>query len=160
MNESARCASRLLLTYPLPHPSLFSKLPHFVIHQRLLAPLGHQPQERAGDLRADDERRVKRHLRDLRGRVKVVRALISADASIARTLATDREKARAFYAVHGVTEAQVRHGVPEVDVGGLEWEELADALRGRFPGTPSGPDWVDEEAQRAAAVLPGSGAGA
>ena len=111
----------------------------------------------ADDDRAEDERRVERHLRDLRARVKAVRALISADPTIQETLATRREKARAFYAIHGVTAAQVRHGVPEVDVCGLEWEELVEGLRGQFPGAPANGDWVDEEAQRAAAVLPGSG---
>ena len=110
----------------------------------------------ADDAREADERRVERHLRDLRSRVKAVRALISADPTIQHTLATCPEKAQAFYAIHGVTEAQVKRGVPDVDVAGLEGEQLAEVLRGHFPGVPSGPDWVDEEAQRAAAVLPGS----
>ncbi|MCL5984059.1 MAG: hypothetical protein M1143_00580 [Candidatus Thermoplasmatota archaeon] len=109
------------------------------------------------DDRASDEHRVERHLVDLRSRMKAVRALISADPTIQHTLATCPEKAAAFYAIHGVTEAQVKRGVPDVDVAGLEGEQLAEVLRGHFPGVPSGPDWVDEEAQRAAAVLPGSG---
>ena len=159
--------------HELPSPKAPVRKPG--IRARKEAPVKTSPQERAAvflqehgwkvqditanladDDRAADERKVERHLRDLRSRVKAVRALIGADASIAQTLATDREKARVFYAIHGVTEAQVRHGVPDVDVQGLEWEELADALRGRFPDVPSGPDWVDEEAPRAVAVLPGS----
>ena len=111
----------------------------------------------ADDAREADEHRVERHLRDLRSRVKAVRALISADPTIRQTLSTCPEKATAFYAIHGVTEAQVKRGVPDVDVAGLEGEQLVEVLRGHFPGVPSGPDWVDEEAQRVAAVLPGSG---
>ncbi len=110
----------------------------------------------ADDDRAEDERRVQRHLRDLRSRVKAVRAKIAADPTIQFTLATCPEKAAAFYAIHGVTKAQVKRGVPDVDVAGLEGEQLVEVLRGHFPGVPSGPDWVDEEAQRVAAVLPES----
>ena len=108
------------------------------------------------DDRAEDERRVERHLRDLRARVKAVRALISADVGIAQTLATCPEKAVAFYAIHGVTESQVKHGVPDVDVGGMEWEDLAELLGGHFPAASTSGDWVAEEAERAAATLPGS----
>ena len=110
----------------------------------------------ADDDRSADERRVERHLRDLRSRVKAVRAKIAADPTIQQTLAACPEKARAFYAIHGVTEAQIKRGVPDMDVAGLEGEQLVEVLRGHFPGVPSGPDWVDEEAQRVAAVLPGS----
>ncbi len=110
----------------------------------------------ADDDRAADERRVEQHLRDLRTRVKAVRAKIAADPTIRQTLSTCPEKAAAFYAIHGVTEAQVKRGVPDVDVAGLEGEQLVEVLRGHFPGVPSGPDWVDEEAQRVAAVLPES----
>ncbi len=110
----------------------------------------------ADDDREEDERRVERHLRDMRSRVKAVRALISADPTIRETLATNPEKAQAFYAIHGVTAAQVRHGVPEVDVEGLKWEGLVEVLRGSLAGVPSGPDWVAEEAERANAILPGS----
>ena len=108
------------------------------------------------DDRATDERRVERHLLDLRTRVKAVRALISADPTIRHTLATNPEKAAAFYAIHGVTEAQVRRGVPDVDVTGLEGEGLVEALRGWFPGAPATGDLVAEEAERAGATLPGS----
>ncbi len=106
--------------------------------------------------RAADERRVEQHLRDMRNRVKAVRAKIAADPTIQHTLATCPEKAAAFYAIHGVTKAQVKCGVPDVDIAGLEGEQLVEVLRGHFPGVPSGPDWVDEEAQRVAAMLPGS----
>ena len=114
----------------------------------------------ADDARKADEHRVERHLQDLRSRVKAARALISADPTIRQTLTTNPEKAAAFYAIHGVTEAQVRHGVPDVDVSGMEWEDLVEVLRGRFPGAPVSADWVAEEAERAAAVFPGSEEGA
>ena len=110
----------------------------------------------ADDDRAEDERRVERHLRDLRSRVKAVRAKIAADPTIRQTLAINPEKARAFYAIHGVTAAQVRHGVPDVDVTGMEWESLAEQIGGHFPGVPVRDDWVAEEAERANAILPGS----
>ena len=110
----------------------------------------------ADDDRAADERKVELHLRSLRARVKAVRAKIAADPTIRQTLSTCPEKATAFYAIHGVTEAQVKRGVPDVDVAGLEGEQLVEVLHGHFPGVPSGPDWVDEEAQRVAAMLPGS----
>jgi hypothetical protein len=111
------------------------------------------------DDRAEDERRVQRHLRDLRSRVKAARAAISADPEVARTLAINPEKAAAFYAIHGVTEAQVMHGVPDLDVQGLEWDDLADALRGHFAAELVGSDWMGEEAHREAAILPGSDEG-
>ena len=110
----------------------------------------------ADEDRADDERKVERHLRDLRSRVKAARAKIAADPSIRQTLATCPEKARAFYAIHGVTEAQVKRGVPEVDVGGMEWNDLVTLLRGSSPFELVSVDWTGEEAQRVAAVLPGS----
>ena len=109
----------------------------------------------ADDAREADERQVERHLRDLRVRVKAVRALISADPTIRQTLVTNPEKAAAFYAIHGVIESQVRHGVPDVDVGGMVWENLVEVLRGQFPGVSASGDWVAEETERANAILPG-----
>ena len=106
------------------------------------------------DGRAEDERRVERHLRDLRTRVKAVRAKIAADPTIRRTLATCPEKAAAFYAIHGVTEAQVRHGVPGVNVTEMEWDDLVSVLHGSLPWEPVNVDWTGEAAQRAAATLP------
>ena len=113
----------------------------------------------ADDAREADEHRVERHLRDLRARVKAVRALISADPTIRHTLATNPEKAAAFYAIHGVTAAQVRHGIPDVDVTGMEWEDMVDTMRGRFPADLVSADWTGEEAQREVAILSGSDEG-
>ena len=109
----------------------------------------------ADDTREADERRVERRLRDLRSRVKSVRALINADPFIQVTLATNPEKAAAFYAIHGVTSVQVRQGVPDVNVAELEWEELVEALHGQYPMAPACGDWTSEETERANAILPG-----
>lgn len=110
----------------------------------------------ADDDRAEDERRVERHLRDQRSRVKAVRAKIAADPAIQQTLATNMEKARAFYAIHGVTQAQVESGVPGMDVGGMEWEDMVAILKGYTPLELVSVDWTGEEVQRASAILPGS----
>jgi len=103
------------------------------------------------DSREEDERTMRRFLRDLRLRVKAVRAKIAADPSIGQILASNPEKARVFFAVHHVIAEQVRNGVPDVDVEGLEWQDLMDQLRMK-----STEDWVAEEAERAGAVLPGT----
>ncbi|MDG7029668.1 MAG: hypothetical protein JRN38_05425 [Nitrososphaerota archaeon] len=108
----------------------------------------------ADDDRAEDERRVERDLRDLRNRVKAVRAKVAADPTIQHTLATNPEKAAAFYAIHGVTAAQVRLGVPDVDVRGMGWEDMVAILSDFTPLEPVTVDWTGEEAQRAAATLP------
>jgi hypothetical protein len=107
------------------------------------------------DSREEEERNIRRYLRDLRLRVKAVRALLSTNPSIGETLATNPEKARAFYAIHHVTEAQVKGGVPDMDVEGLDWEDVRERLRAR-----SEVDWNAEEAERASAVLPSSEMGA
>jgi hypothetical protein len=106
------------------------------------------------DSREEDERNMRRYLRDLRLRVKAVRAKIAADPSIGRTLASNPEKADAFYHIHHVTEAQVRHGIPDLDVESLEWEDVRERLRAQ-----SSMDWLAEEAERASAILPGSEVG-
>jgi len=103
------------------------------------------------DSREEEERNIRLYLRDLRLRVKVVRAKIAADPSIAQTLATSPEKARAFYAIHHVTETQVKQGVPDLDVEGLEWADLREQLQAQ-----SMADWATEETERMSAVLPGS----
>jgi len=105
------------------------------------------------DSRETEERETEKHLRDQRARVKAVRALISVDPDIAHTLATNPGKARAFYAVHGVTEAQVRRGVP--DLSPCDWEGLREQLHDLY-ASPVSNDWTEEMAERAAATLPGS----
>lgn len=72
-----------------------------------------------------------------------------ADAAIARALATALEKPWAFYAIHGVTAEQVRHGVPDLDV---EREEVREQLRAQ-----SEVEWVAEDVEGVAVMLPGSG---
>ncbi len=107
----------------------------------------------ADDDHAEDERKVQRHLRDLRSRVKAVRAKVAADPTIQHSLATNPEKAAAFYVIHGVPESQVKHGVPNVDVAGLEGGYLVSILRGSPPWEPVSVDWTGEEAEPATAIL-------
>ena len=102
------------------------------------------------DSREEEERNIRTYLRDLRLRVKATRATIAADPAIAQTLATNPEKARAFYAIHHVTETQVKHGVPDMDLEGLEWADLREIL------PAEGADWTTEVAERASAVMPGT----
>lgn len=64
------------------------------------------------DSREEDERRAERRLRDLRGRVKAARALVSATQDLASTLANNPWNAAAFYARFGVTAGQLRDGIP------------------------------------------------
>jgi len=73
------------------------------------------------DSREEDEREVERRLRDLRGRVKRARAVVSTTPGLAETLQRDRQMAARFYARFGVTEEHFRHGVPVVE------RELADS---------------------------------
>ena len=68
------------------------------------------------DSREEDERRVARHLRDLRGRVKAARAVVSTTPGLADTLAGDWTQAARFYARFGITETAFRCGVPQSDL--------------------------------------------
>lgn len=54
---------------------------------------------------------MERRLRDLRGRVKHARAVVASTPRLAEALAGDWRKAAAFYARHGISEAQFRYGV-------------------------------------------------
>ena len=62
------------------------------------------------DSREADERREAGQLRDLRGRVKAARAVVSTTPGLAELLATDWQKAKRFYARYGIAEAQFRRG--------------------------------------------------
>lgn len=64
------------------------------------------------DSREADEREAELKLRDLRGRVKVARAAISAGPGAEAILRQDWMKAAHFYARFGVTKAQFLRGVP------------------------------------------------
>jgi hypothetical protein len=70
------------------------------------------------DSREADERAAARNLRDLRARVKVARAAISATPGADEILRRDWQKAARFYAAFEITEAQFRHGVAELARGG------------------------------------------
>ncbi len=64
------------------------------------------------DSREEDERQEERRLRDLRGRVKAARAVVSSASGLAKVLASDWRKAARFYARFGIIETQFRCGVP------------------------------------------------
>src|SRR5580658_1428229 len=64
------------------------------------------------DSREADERAAARNLRDVRAHVKAARAIVATTQGMAETLARDWRKAAWFYARFGVTEGQVRYGVP------------------------------------------------
>ena len=64
------------------------------------------------DSREEDERQKARRLRELRARVKRARAIVASTPGLAETLRGDWQKAARFYAHSGVTEAQLRNGVP------------------------------------------------
>jgi hypothetical protein len=68
------------------------------------------------DSREADEHAAERRLRDLRGRVKLARAVLSTTPGLAEILAREWHKAARFYVRFGITEALFRRGaafVPE-----------------------------------------------
>ena len=67
------------------------------------------------DCREEDERAEARRLRDLRGRVKRARAVVTSTPGLVETLARDWQKAAGFYAKCGITEAMLRQGVLATD---------------------------------------------
>jgi hypothetical protein len=64
------------------------------------------------DSREENERSEERRIRDLRGRVKAVRAVVATIPGLAEILENDRQKAARFYARFGITEKMFREGVP------------------------------------------------
>jgi hypothetical protein len=65
------------------------------------------------DSREADERAAERRLRELRGRVKAARKVVSTTPGLADTLAREWGKATRFYARFGITEQMFRYGVPQ-----------------------------------------------
>ena len=63
------------------------------------------------DSKEEDERQEERRIRDLRGRIKVARAVVSRVPGLAETLVGDWRKAAMFYARFGIAEGVFRHGV-------------------------------------------------
>jgi hypothetical protein len=64
------------------------------------------------DSREEDERQEERRLRDLRGRVKAARAIVSTTPGLAEMLERDWRKAARSYARYGITEESFRQGAP------------------------------------------------
>jgi hypothetical protein len=75
------------------------------------------------DSREAGERQAERHLRDLRGRVRAARAVVSATPGLAEILQRDPPKATPFYVRYGITPeqfyqgARVMRGFPRVPTG-------------------------------------------
>lgn len=64
------------------------------------------------DSREEDEWQEERRLRDLRGRVKHARAIVTTTPGLAEILKSDWKKAARFYARFEVTEEKSRCGIP------------------------------------------------
>ena len=64
------------------------------------------------DSREADERAAVRRLRELRACVKAVRATVATTPGLTETLVRDSQKATRFYARFGITDVQLRQGVP------------------------------------------------
>lgn len=76
--------------------------------------------------RKEDERQEVRRLRDLRGRVKAARAVVSNTPGLAETLVSDWRKAARFCARFGVMDEMFWHGLL---ADAVARERPADALR-------------------------------
>jgi len=63
------------------------------------------------DSREEDERADARYVRDLRGRVKAARAVVSRTPGLVEKLTSDWKKAARFWARFGITEEMFRAGV-------------------------------------------------
>jgi hypothetical protein len=85
------------------------------------------------DSREADERAAERRLRDLRGRVKAARAAISATPGAEQALRQEWMKAAYFYARFGVTDGQLRSGVPAASL------DLKDGIAPPFVGDGQSP---------------------
>jgi len=86
------------------------------------------------DSKEADERAVEQRLRDLRGRVKAARAVVSTTPRLAETLAADWQKATRFYARFGITEAMFRHGVSGSSLCDMCVNRTLDCLRSGSEG--------------------------
>jgi hypothetical protein len=64
------------------------------------------------DSREADEKQAELQLRELRGRVKLARAVVSETPGLAEVLRSDWRRAGGFYARYGVTEEMFWNGVP------------------------------------------------
>ncbi len=112
------------------------------LHSRLpgLIPIG-STSGLPDDSREAAERDIEWRLRDLRGRVKVVRAVIAGTPGLSELLAGDWRRAAWFCARFGVAVELVRHGVPAVDPdrGGITEGTLrAEFEQAWFPRCVSG----------------------
>jgi hypothetical protein len=100
----------------------------------------------ADDSQEADERAAARRLADLRGRVKAARKALAATPGAGDAMRGDWRKEAAFLARFGITQAQLRHGVPAEAVGIPD--EGATELLGRHD------DSREETTARATATFP------
>ncbi|MGA3023032.1 MAG: hypothetical protein ABSE66_09605 [Thermoplasmata archaeon] len=78
---------------------------------------------------------MERRLRELRGRVKAARAVVSTTPGLAEILQREWKKAALFYARFGITETQFRAGVR--DTPGDEGDNRTEQSR----------SWVSEKVE-------------
>jgi len=97
------------------------------------------------DSREADENQARRRLHDLRARVKAARTVVSTTPGLGETIAADWQKAARFYARFGITEAELRHGVPANGPG--KGDEIIDPIH-------ASSDLVTELRARLTAQLP------
>jgi len=90
------------------------------------------------DSREADERAAERRLRELRGRVKAARAVVSTTPGLAETLTRDWVKAARFCARFQVTEAQFRYGARD------DTHDEPDSALGTSGASPVWADRPDE----------------
>ncbi|MGA8604801.1 MAG: hypothetical protein WB788_07060 [Thermoplasmata archaeon] len=99
------------------------------------------------DSREADERAAERRLRDLRGRVKAVRALVATTPGLAETLQRDWQRAAWFYARFGITESQFIHGIPAA-------EAVLDGDPNEWVGEPRAEDAIIRQRESGQLVRP------
>ena len=101
------------------------------------------------DSREEDDRAAERKLRDLRGRVKAARAVVSNTPGLAEILVADWQRAARFYARFGISEVQFRSGIPDITA------EEGGTAKG-FISSLSGPsNAIVEQENRARVVADG-----
>jgi hypothetical protein len=84
------------------------------------------------DSREADELAAAKYLRELHGRVKAARAVVSTTPGLAEILAANWQKAERFYARFGITEAGFRYGIRTIAPESID--NLAEKVRGPIDG--------------------------
>jgi hypothetical protein len=98
------------------------------------------------DLPQGDELTAEQRLREVRERVKAARGALSARPGSREALRADWRMEAVFLARFGITQAQLRHGVPSAVASPPE--DIRESLRSSYDG-------FDEWQARATATFPG-----